>query len=225
MRLQSGLQVEAAPVTRPAQEMVVVSPRWRLPGIPLALTAILAAFVLVPPVRDNPRLVWSLLGVSAGLLLWELALAVVARRRGMAFRLEYVPVRAHWVQALVQMGIMVYWGWFWRDVYAEMPLMLAQLVFFYALDALLAWSRGRVWRLGFGPMPIVISTNLLLWFRHDWYFLQFAMLAVGALAKQFITWERDGRRSHIFNPSAFGQFVFAVVLIATGTTKELTVGK
>src|SRR5690606_15434151 len=130
---------------------------------------------------------------------WSVILAVVGRRRGQEFKFEYVPVRSHWVQACVQFGIMLYWGWFWRDVYAEMPLMLAQLVYFYALDALLAWSRGRVWRVGFGPMPIVISTNLLLWFRHDVYFLQFAMLTTGALAKQFITWERDGRRTHIFN--------------------------
>ena len=37
--------------------------------------------------------------------------------------------------------------------------------------------------------------------------------------------ERDGKRTHIFNPSAFGQSLFAIVLIATGTTHDLTVGR
>ena len=34
---------------------------------------------------------------------------------------------------------------------------------------------------------------------------------------------RDGRRAHIFNPSAFSQGLFSIVLIATGTS-DLTWG-
>ena len=37
-------------------------------------------------------------------------------------------------------------------------------------------------------------------------------------------WERDGRRVHIFNPSAFTLAVFSLVLLATGTT-NLTWGQ
>lgn len=149
----------------------------------------------------------------------------MARRTGRVFAIQYFPVKAHYVQAFVQSAILIYWAFYWSSVVIELPLIVSQVIFFYALDALISWSRGRTWRLGFGPLPIVISTNLLLWFRHDWYILQFVMLTMGALGKQFITWERDGRRSHIFNPSAFGQFVFAVALIATGTTDTLTVGR
>ncbi|MGE0862742.1 MAG: hypothetical protein AB7P34_02475, partial [Vicinamibacterales bacterium] len=36
--------------------------------------------------------------------------------------------------------------------------------------------------------------------------------------KAFVRWERDGRRVHIFNPSAFSLALFSVVLLATGTT-------
>ncbi len=201
-------------------------PRWRtIPAIPLGLTCLLFCFVFVPPVRDNPRLVWTFSGVAGALFVWELLLWWLARRRGRVFAVEFFPVRSHYVQACVQAGLLAYWGWFAREVYAEMPLILAQAVFLYAFEGLVTWSRGKTWRLGFGPLPILFSTNLLLWFTHDWYVFQFLMVAAGAMGKQFVTWEREGRRTHIFNPSAFGQFLFAVALIATGTTNDLTWGE
>lgn len=193
--------------------------------IPFALTLALLSFALVPPARGNPSITWSLLGAAGGLWTWQAALWVLGRRRERPFPVEFHPVQAHWVQACVQSVILLYWAWHVERVVAEFPLILSQIAFFYALDALLSWSRDRTWRLGFGPLPIVISTNLLLWFHHEWYFLQYLMLTTGALGKQFITWERDGRRTHIFNPSAFGQCVFAIFLIATGTTNALTAGQ
>ena len=111
-----------------------------------------------------------------------------------------------------------YWGWYWRPVYDHAWLLVGQLVFAYAFDLLLAWSRRERYTLGFGPFPIHFSTNLFLWFRDDWFHLQFLMIAVGFLGKAFVRWERDGRRVHIFNPSAFSLGLFSVVLIATGAT-------
>ncbi len=197
----------------------------RFPTIPFALTLLLFALILVPPVSANPWLAWSFAGVGAALLIWEMALWALAARGAREFRFEFVPVRSHYVQACVQFAIMVWWGWHAREVYAEFPLILAQVIYLYAFEGLITWSRGRVWRLGFGPLPIILSTNLLLWFKHDWYVFQFLMLTAGALGKQFLTWERDGRRTHIFNPSAFGQFLFAIALIATGMTSQLTWGE
>ncbi len=92
------------------------------------------------------------------------------------------------------------------------------MLFAYAFDILLAWSRQRPFGVGFGPIPIVFSTNLFLWFKDDWFAFQFLLIAVGFLGKAFIQWERDGRRSHIFNPSAFALALFSLVLIVTGTT-------
>jgi hypothetical protein len=114
--------------------------------------------------------------------------------------------------------IYAYWGWYWREVYHQIPLIIAQIVFVYALDMLVCWSRRDEWILGFGPFPIVLSTNLFLWFKPDWYFLQFLMLATGVLCKEFITWKREGRRAHIFNPSAVALFIFSVGLIVTHST-------
>lgn len=198
-------------------------PFWqRFPAIPLALAGALLAFILVPPVRDNPRLIWSFIGVAGAIAAWSLLLWWLGR--GRAFAVVFNPVRAHYVQASVQAAILVYWGWYARGVYDEAPLIVAQFAFVYALEALVTWSRGKTWRLGFGPLPIVLSTNLLLWFKHDYYAFQFLMLAAGLLGKQFITWERDGKRTHVFNPSAFGQFLVAMVLIITGTTRDYTWG-
>ncbi len=38
---------------------------------------------------------------------------------------------------------------------------------------------ARRYTLGFGPFPVIFSINLFLWFKHDWFYLQFLMVAVG----------------------------------------------
>jgi hypothetical protein len=83
---------------------------------------------------------------------------------------------------------------------------------------LLSWSRRGTYVLGFGPFPIIFSTNLFLWFRDDWFYLQFLLVAVGFLGKEFVRWHREGRLVHIFNPSAFSLGLFSLVLIGTNTT-------
>jgi hypothetical protein len=103
-------------------------------------------------------------------------------------------------------------------VYAYFPQLLGQLLFAYAFDMLLAWSRRQRYALGFGPFPIVFSTNLFLWFKDDWFAWQFAVIALGFFGKAFVRWERDGRRVHIFNPSAFTLAIFSLGLLATDTT-------
>jgi hypothetical protein len=180
---------------------------------------------LAPQIRDQPVLCTTFYIIAAILTIWLSGLWLVRARRADGLHVEFVPVRSHYVQAAVQFCILCYWGWFANEVGRQALLILAQVVFVYLLECLLTWSRGRTWRLGFGPLPIVFSTNLLLWFKADVFYYQFVMLALGAIGKQFITWDREGRRVHIFNPSAFGQFVVAVVLIVTGTTNDLTWGK
>jgi hypothetical protein len=83
---------------------------------------------------------------------------------------------------------------------------------------LLSWTRKHEYVLGFGPFPIIYSTNLFLRFRDDWFYWQFVMFAVGFLAKELIRWQRDGKRVHIFNPSSFPLALFSLALILTGTS-------
>jgi hypothetical protein len=146
---------------------------------------------------------------------------------GQAFRPTLVlvaPRAQHYVQAMCQLSVYAYWGWYWRPVYDYAWLLVAQLVFAYAFDMLLSWSRRGSYVLGFGPFPIIFSTNLFLWFRDDWFYLQFLLVAAGFLGKEFVRWEREGKRVHIFNPSAFSLGLFSLVLIATNTS-HLTWGQ
>ena len=67
-------------------------------------------------------------------------------------------------------------------------------------------------------MPVVFSINLFLWFKPDWFYLQFVLIAAGFAAKELIRWNKDGRRAHIFNPSSLPLGVCSLVLLLTGTS-------
>jgi hypothetical protein len=190
--------------------------------VPLAFTAILLALSFLPRIQANPVLTWSFWGAAAVLALWNAALAV---RSGPAPGfLKVTPRAQHYVQSLCQFGVYAYWGWFWPPVYDYVPLLAGQLAFAYAFDILLSWTRGERYAIGFGPFPIVFSTNLFLWFKDDWYYWQFVLIALGFVGKAYVRWNRDGRSVHIFNPSAFTLAIFSAVLLATDTT-SLTWGQ
>jgi hypothetical protein len=192
--------------------------------VPLAFISGLAAMAWLPAVRENPRLWNSFLGAAGALGVYYALLFMWARRGRRVLRLEVVIKRQHYLQACAQFSVLLYWGWYWREVYSSLYLILAQLVFAYAFDMLLAWSRRDTYTLGFAPFPVIFSTNLFLWFKPDWFYLQFLMVAVGLAAKELIRWNRDGRRVHIFNPSSFPLAVFSLALILTGSS-DLTWGK
>ncbi len=182
-------------------------------ALPLASIALLACFLGLPVARETPTLFWSIAG-AAGILL---ALLGVLRRQvartGRALRYEFLPKPVHYVQLAMHSSIYAYWGWYWREVYRLIPLIIAEIVFFYALDMIVCWFRRDRWILGFGGVPIVLSTNLFLIFKPEWFFLQFLMVATGVLCKEFITWERDGRKTHVFNPSSIALSLFSLGLI------------
>jgi len=161
-------------------------------------------------------------GVALGI--WNAVLLEMARQQGRKLTLDVVVRKQHWLQACAQGSVLVYWGWYWPTVYSYAPFIVAQLLFAYAFDMLLGWSRRDHFSLGFGPFPVVFSINLFLWFRPNWFFLQFLLVAVGMAAKELIRWEKDGRRVHIFNPSSFPLAVFSVVLLATGSS-NITYGE
>lgn len=186
--------------------------------LPLLFTVALCGFSFIPWVRENLRLAASFWAAVAGLLVYIFVLHRKVARSGRVLRYEYVPRRVHYVQLTMHSLIYIYWGWYWREVYHYIPLLIAQVVFVYAFDMLVCWSRRDKWLLGFGPIPIVFSANLFLWFKDDWFFLQFALIATGVLCKEFITWNREGRRTHIFNPSAVALFIFSAGLLITQST-------
>ena len=219
-RRQRGTSPEAQTAPRQAPPPSPLRLFW----VPLALTLGLLFVSFVPRIQDNVVLTRSLWAAVIGLLGWQIALFVRLRGTTEVRRFHTILRTQHYVQASVQVVVFVYWGYFWRPVYHHAWLLVAQLLFAYVFDMLLSWSRRDSYVLGFGPFPIIFSTNLFLWFRDDWFYLQFLMLAAGFMGKEFVRWQRDGRGTHIFNPSAFSLGLFSLVLIATSTT-DLTWGQ
>ncbi len=206
-----------------------------LPGRPWSFSpaaggALAAGFVLgllgcVPAgAGRHPALAASLLAAAALLATWSAGLCLWAGLRGRRLAVEIDPRPQHYVQACAQASVFLYWGWHWPPVRDAAALIAAQVLFAYAFDLLLAWSRGEAGRLGFGPVPVVFSINLFLWFADDRFHLQLLLVAFAFAAKALIRWERDGRRTHVFNPAAFALAVFAAALLATGTS-DLTRGQ
>ena len=184
----------------------------------------LVAFGFLDTVRQSRPFHWSFLGSGAVLLLWNVGLFGRVWRSGRRLTLEVALRKQHYVQAGAQAIFLVYWGWYWRPVYDSAFLIVAQLVFAYAFDMLLCWSRRDAYSLGFGPVPVIFSINLFLWFVDDWFALQFLLVALGFAAKELIRWNKGGRRVHVFNPSSFPLAVFSLGLILTGTS-DLTWGQ
>ena len=181
--------------------------------LPLVFTFGLAGLALLNPVRQNPKTLWSFLGAAAALLVWNAILWTARKTR--TLKLELALKKQHYLQACAQGSVLLYWGLYWPQVYAFAPFILAQLLFAYAFDILLSWSRRDVYILGFAPFPVIFSMNLFLWFKPDWFYFQFAMVAVGLAAKELIRWNKDGRSAHIFNPSSFPLALASLVLLAT----------
>ena len=191
---------------------------------PAVLTLALVALSFLPRIQSNLALAISIWGAAIVLLAWLIMLYLKLRHEHASRTFQTMLRPQHYVQALVQLAVFAYWGWHWRPVYEFGTLLAAQLIFAYVFDMLLAWSRRETYTLGFGPFPIIFSINLFLWFRDDWFYLQFLMVGIGFLGKEFVRWKREGRTVHSFNPSAFSLGLFSLVLIATGTT-DLTWGQ
>jgi hypothetical protein len=186
--------------------------------LPLIFVCGLAGFALLDSVRQSTPLLWSVSGAAAALSAWTAVLFGSAIHQRRVLTLEIMLRKQHYLQACAQGSVLLYWGLYWPRVQEWAPLIVAQLVFGYGFDLLLSWSRHQKFALGFGPFPIIFSINLFLWFKQDWFYLQFFMVALGFLAKQLFQWNKEGRRTHIFNPSAFTLAVFSIALLVTGAT-------
>ncbi|MCA9652087.1 MAG: SEL1-like repeat protein [Myxococcales bacterium] len=212
--------VEAARVGAPAAE---AARSWHLTGMH-ALWGTLPALVMValtmlPSVaaRGSAReQVWVAAAISL-----VLALVLAVRR---PLTVEVSVRRQHYMQGLTQLGVYVAWAYAWEPVAAFAPMIAIQLAFAFQMDALVAWWRREPWRVGFGPVPVILSINLFLWFRDEVFGWQLVMVALCYLAKHVIAWRRDGQRRHVFNPSSFGLAVISFGLIALGAS-DLTYGR
>jgi hypothetical protein len=171
----------------------------------------------LPLLDARPVVRASTVGAALVLLAWS-ALLFGVLRRGETVVLEVALRPQHYLQACLQGSLILYWGFYWREVYHAAPLIVAQLLFAYGLDSLLSWTHRRTFALGFGPFPIIFSLTLFFWFKDPWFYWQFVMVAIGLAAKEFLRWQRDGRNTHIFNPSSFPLAVVSAALLLFDAT-------
>jgi hypothetical protein len=182
-----------------------------------AFVAGLLVLSQLPLLDSRPVVRSSIIGAALLLLAWA-ALLFGVLRRGQQVTLEIALRPQHYLQACLQGSLILYWGFYWREVYHAAPLILAQLLFAYGFDSLLSWTHRRTFALGFGPFPIIFSLTLFFWFKDPFFYWQFVMVAIGFVAKEFLRWQRDGRNTHIFNPSSFPLAVVSVALLTFDAT-------
>src|SRR2546430_1440435 len=109
--------------------------------LPLALALSLAGLALLAPIRHNPHVLAAFLGATAVLCAWNMVLFVWAGRKQRVLTLQVLLKKQHYVQACAQGAVLLYWGWYWPQVYRSWYFIVAQVIFAYAFDILLCWSR------------------------------------------------------------------------------------
>lgn len=213
-------QALTPPPTAPALWTFSFSTRLSSRGAFFVSAAFVVALLVLSqlPLLDGRGAVRaSIVGAALVLLGWSaLLFGVIRRGEHVAFEVALRP--QHYLQACLQGSLIVYWGFYWREVYNAAPLVLAQLLFAYGFDSLLSWTHRRTFALGFGPFPIIFSLTLFFWFKDPWFYWQFVMVGIGLMAKELLRWQRDGKNTHIFNPSSFPLAVVSVFLILFSAT-------
>jgi len=188
------------------------------PGLLLLFDGALAVLgvLLASEGRSTPAIsIFAALGLLG---VWQIALFSSTPNPGATYRAEPFSRSTHYIQGFLQAAIYVYLSLYWGGIQTYAPLILAQAIVGYLCDMLLAWNRGRTARIGFGIVPVILSTNLFLWFKEDYFYCQLLMIAMAFFSKEFLTWNYGGRRRHIFNPSAFPLSVVSMFLLLSGET-------
>ena len=160
----------------------------------------------------------ALVGWAALLAAW-----LTWRRAWSAVRMRFQAT--HLLPAVLQTAIFAWWGWHAPEVVDHLPMLAGQIAFAYAFDFLCGMTLRRRWDLTFGPLPVVGSANLFVWFASGAQALAFAVIALGLAAKWGIRRGADGRLTrsvaasgaHVFNPSALGIAVVGATCLALPT--------
>jgi hypothetical protein len=189
----------------------------RSPELLLAFDGALAVLAIVTNAQGRTIPALSMLAALVLLGLWQLVLFTTTRRAAATFQVEPFFTKTHAVQALLLAMIHGYLGLYWPRIADFAPLLAAQILVGYLCDMLLAWSCRRAWRMSLEALTIVLTMNLFLWFREDYFHVQIAMIALAFFGREFLTWNSDGGRRRIFNSAALPLSVVSFFLLATGT--------
>jgi hypothetical protein len=148
-------------------------------------------------------LMWQLTAVAVGVAV----IAAVIQRQTLAITASIKLTHA--LPSSIQTSLLLYWALYCPLVVDRAPQIVGQLVLAYSVDAAVRIVRTGKWELNLGPLPIVLSMNLVTWFSSAFG----ASLAVvcGIVSRVALT-RSDGK--HIFNPSVFGLAVVGLLALA-----------
>jgi hypothetical protein len=140
--------------------------------------------------------------------MWSGALLIRDRFAGPRFGQPILKF-THALPATLQLVLFAYWALYWPMVVAHLPALGLQLLFAYTFDVLLAWSLRRPYSPSLGPVPIVLSANLFVWFPARDALLYALVIAVALASKALLR----SANKHIFNPSVFGLAVAGTLCV------------
>jgi hypothetical protein len=152
-------------------------------------------------IQKASRIGWGLLG-----LLGVMALSLWRKKRRPV--VEWQMKANHFLQAGVQSTIFVYWAMYDDNVIWYAPYLVLQILGAYLVDAILALTFEGKWRIGAGPLPVVLSTNLFAWYLMPW---KAALVITVALASKYLLRYKDG--SVVFNPSGVALALMGITYI------------
>jgi len=133
------------------------------------------------------------------------AWAIVLRSRQGPPNVTAVELKfTHILPACLQTVLFAYWSTYWPDVLMHIPAIVVQLAYAYAFEFLLNWNLRRPYVPGLGPVPVVLSMNLFVWFPD--FLLAVSAITLALMSKTLL--HSHGR--HIFNPAVFGLTVVSV---------------
>ena len=128
----------------------------------------------------------------------------VGRLFNLPVEVRFRPV--HLVQLCVHLSIFAYWSLYFAPTREQMIVVAALVPFAFLVDAVVSFARYGSWIASLGPIPVITSANLFVWYRPSGLWASFLTVFVGVSAKHLL--QRHGR--HIFNPSAIGVCVLAI---------------
>ncbi|MEZ4266536.1 MAG: hypothetical protein R3F39_09170 [Myxococcota bacterium] len=116
----------------------------------------------------------------------------------------------HLLPATLQLTLFTYWSLYFAGVAEYAAIIGMQIAWAYLVDALVSLARRGRWTVTFGPLPVVLSTDLFLWFAGAHLASAFGVIAIAIASKSLLV-RRDG--THIFNPSVLGISAFALAAL------------
>ena len=131
--------------------------------------------------------------------------------------------RALLIQLCMHLCIFIFWGSFSSAVANQFPLIIHQIAYVYLFYFVCCMVFNKPFVLSLSLVPMIFSINLFMWFYNDYFIFQYGLISLAILAKMFLTREINGKRSHIFNPSAIVLMVVTIAVLAL-PNKDLVYG-